>query len=403
MKKILILSYLLIQFSFGTHAQRKAIRGVWVPAPRFTSVLHSYQNIQEFVDLLDSLHFNSIYLVSYSQSQTIYPSQVLQAYTKVQNLAETSLLSPYMKDYDRPLKSPSQDPVADLIRIAHQHQIKVFFWFEYGFMGDIKPITEENLIYAHHPEFLGRANNGQPASYHQKDYYFNAYDPQVQNYLLQLIKEGIQRYPDVDGIQGDDRLPAMPINSGYDPYTVHRYQLSHEGQAPPQDYRDKEWVKWRIDFLNQFAIKLYHQVKAINPHIMVSFAPNPYPWSKENLMQDWPQWVADGVCDLLAVQCYRYSAEAYKSTVEEALTYAKKSNPHQLFASGIILMEGGKAKMTPALLKEQIGINRSLGIQNEIYFYNEALHDEALKNVFKVIYPNKIPFPIPQSIRNLNH
>jgi uncharacterized lipoprotein YddW (UPF0748 family) len=260
-------------------------------------------------------------------------------------------------------------------------------------MGDTKPITKENPLLANHPDWLGIGNENQPANYHNKDFYFNAYNPKVQDYLIKLIKEGIKRYPNVDGVQGDDRMPAMPKNSGYDVYTVSKYKKEHDGKAPPKDFEELSWVNWRINLLNNFGKKLYQKVKKENPNVMVSFAPNPYPWSKENLMQDWPQWISNGICDLLAVQCYRYNSEAYKSTVTEVLKHINENNPKQVFAPGIILMEGGKIKMSSDLLKEQININRSLGIEGEIFFYNEALNDKKIQAAFKELYPKKVVFP----------
>ena len=37
------------------------------------------------------------------------------------------------------------------------------------------------------------------------------------------ILEVVKNY-DIDGIQGDDRLPAMPAEGGYDAYTRNAYQ-----------------------------------------------------------------------------------------------------------------------------------------------------------------------------------
>ena len=393
-KKIWFLLFMITVLQVQAQQKNKeAIRGVWVPAPRFTKVLHTYENVQKFVGLLDSLNFNSIFLVSYAQTKSIYPSKVIKQYTGSKSLAETSMLFPYLKNYHQPLKSPTGDPVADLIRLAHQRKIKVFFWYEYGFMGDTKPITMDNPLLAKNPDWLGIANDGKPAAYHQKDFYFNAYDPKVQDYMIKIIQEGIKLYPEVDGVQGDDRLPAMPRNSGYDSYTVKRYQKEHQGKLPPQNYNDTAWVNWRIDILNQFGKRLYQAAHAIKSDIIVSFAPNPYPWSKENLMQDWPNWVKNNICDLLAVQCYRYNADAYKNTVSEALSYVKANNSKQLFAPGIILMEGSQIKMSTDLLKQQLKINRNLNINSEIFFYNEALNNKDIQSVFKEVYPYKVDFP----------
>lgn len=393
-KKICFFFLLFTSFNvLATHNKTKAIRGVWVPAPSHTNVLHTYENVQKFVETLDSLNFNAIFLVSYAESKTIYPSKVIQKYAGLNDIAQTSLLSPYLKNYNQPLKSPTSDPVADLINLAHKRDIKVFFWYEYGFMGDIKPLSVNNPLFANNPSWLGIRNTGEPAAYN-KDFYFNAYNPNVQTYLIKLIQEGIKLYPDIDGIQGDDRLPAMPKNSGYDAVTVARYKAAHNGNNPPQNFEDENWVNWRLKILNDFGKKLYQAAHQVKKNIIVSFAPNPFPWSKDNLMQDWPSWIENGFCDLLAVQCYRYNADAYKNTVTTVLSYVNKANPKQLFAPGIILMEGGKIKMSPDLLKEQIHINRSLGINSEIFFYNDALKNPEIKQVFIEIYTKKVDFPL---------
>ena len=260
-------------------------------------------------------------------------------------------------------------------------------------MGEGTPIASTNPLLAKNPHWLGINNEQQPANYNRHDYYFNSYNPSVQNFLIDLIEEALNLYPDLDGVQGDDRLPAMPRNSGYDTYTVSLYQAQHNGKLPPMDYNDKEWVGWRLDILNDFARRLYRSVKCISPDAMVSFAPNPYPWCEDNLMQDWPQWCKDGVCDLLAVQCYRYSEDAYRNTVLEVLNHIKMSRANSLFAPGMILMEGSNSKMTPELLLKQIKINRDLGLNGEIYFYNKALNNSKVQEVLKKVYTEKILFP----------
>lgn len=383
----LLLLGLYISLSGFSVNKTEGIRGVWVPAPRFTSVLHTHENVKRFVRQLNDLHLNSIFLVAYAETKTIYRSKVLLKHSTYQTIDEGYLLSQYAYE------SPTNDPVRDLIDEAHQAGIKVFFWFEYGFMGEGRPIAATNPLLAKNPHWLGINNQQQPANYNEHDYYFNAYNPAVQNFLIDLIEEALTLYPDLDGVQGDDRLPAMPRNSGYDTYTVSLYQAQHDGELPPLDYNDRKWVGWRLNLLIDFARRLYQSVKSINPQAMVSFAPNPYPWCEANLMQDWPQWCKDGVCDLLAVQCYRYSEETYLNTVSEVLEHIKANRAHVLFAPGMILMEGENSKMTPELLLKQIEINRELGLNGEIYFYNKALDNPAVQKTLKQIYTERLPFP----------
>lgn len=111
-------------------------------------------------------------------------------------------------------------------------------------------------------------------------------------------------------------------------------------------------MHWRLDILNLFSKRLYERVREKNPDVMISFAPNPYPWCEENLMQEWSQWRKKRICDLLAVQCYRYDADANRATVKEVLKHISASNSEQLFAPGMILMEGSNSKMSSELLSQ---------------------------------------------------
>ena len=59
--------------------------------------------------------------------------------------------------------------------------------------------------------------------------WLNGFDPEVQEFMISLFKEVIIGY-DVDGVQGDDRLPALPSIAGYEPYTVALYKKEHQNQ-----------------------------------------------------------------------------------------------------------------------------------------------------------------------------
>lgn len=385
--------FVLLCLMFFPLQAKAEVRGVWVPDPQYTDVLKSYRNVVDFVTMLDTLNFNSIFVVSYALNKTLYPSKVLLKNTNYTHIDSTSLLSPFYKTYNYPLKSPTGDPVRDLITEAHKRNIKVIFWFEFGFMADIKLATpQNNPILAKHPDWLGVGNDGKPANYNNADYYFNSFHPKVQKYLIDLIVESIRKYPDVDGIQGDDRLPAACINSGYDKLTLKRYKKEHNGKMPPQNYRDSAWVRWRLDMLNDFGARLYKKVKATQPNTMVSFAPNPYPWSKDNLMQEWPKWVSSGICDLLAVQCYRRDSLSYANTVKAAQAHIKlPANKKMGFTPGVLLMVSGQISDAEQV-KKQLLANRKLNTNGEILFYNEGLKSAAIQAVVKEIYHDKVDF-----------
>lgn len=392
-KQLAFLLFSLISLCNALQAKPE-VRGVWVPDPQYTDVLKSYKNVVDFVTTLDTLNFNSVFVVSYALNKTIYPSKVLLKNTNYVSIDSTCLLTPFLKTYNNPIKSTTDDPVRDLITEAHKRNIKVFFWFEFGFMADIKLATpQNNPILAKHPEWLGIGNDGKPANYNNHDYYFNSYNLKVQKFLLDLITEAIKKYPDVDGIQGDDRLPASCINSGYDKKTVKSYKKAHKGQSPPQNFKDSAWMRWRLDILNNFGKTLYNKVKATQPNVMVSFAPNPYPWCKDNLMQEWPQWVSSGICDLLAVQCYRRDSVAYANTVKAAQSHiGPLAGRKQLFAPGVLLMVSSEISDAQEV-KKQLLANRILNSDGEILFYNEGLRSPEVRKIIKEVYKEKAKFP----------
>ena len=53
---------------------------------------------------------------------------------------------------------------------------------------------------------------------------------------MSLIMEVVEKY-DIEGVQGDDRLPAMPSLAGYDNYTSALFKAKY-GKAPPTDYNE---------------------------------------------------------------------------------------------------------------------------------------------------------------------
>ena len=76
----------------------------------------------------------------------------------------------------------------------------------------------------------------------------------------QMMQEVIEGY-DVDGIQGDDRLPAMPVEGGYSEYTKELYRQENGGQDPTSIHIDPRWIQWRSNKLTQFGGQLYRMVK----------------------------------------------------------------------------------------------------------------------------------------------
>lgn len=376
LKSVFLFAFLLGTFFVGTMDTKlnpeKPTIGVWIAAPRHSSFFNSYENMKNGVNRLADQGINTIFLCAWAEHKTIFESQTLLKHSNYQSLKETSLFQ------DSKYSESSKDPVRDLIDLAHQKNMKVFFWFEYGFMSKwgAEPTAENDPLLAKQPHWKGLGNDGKGTNYNGTDYYYNSYHPEVQQFIIDLIAEAIDLYPDIDGIQGDDRLPASPANSGYDTWTIEAYQDAHNGKSPPLDYRDSEWFQWRLNILNAFAERMYHHIKS-KGNYNVAFSPNIYPWALENLMQDWPTWVKEGNVELLNVQCYRKTFKAYKQVIDDVVKQTEGYLDKNRISPGIILGIASQKMANPASLDSILAYNKKIGLQGQSYFYEKWLVSDS--------------------------
>lgn len=120
---------------------------------------------------------------------------------------------------------------------ARRVGLKVIPWFEYGFASSYN--LNGGILLQKKPQWAGRDRNGNLLQKNGFEW-LNALDPEVQEFLLNLVLEVVKNY-DVDGIQGDDRLPAFPCEGGYDGVTLTRYRQQFHCN-PPQNPKDRQWL-----------------------------------------------------------------------------------------------------------------------------------------------------------------
>ncbi len=306
------------------------IRGVWMTNVA-SGILFAPWGIPRALNQLAAMNFNTVYPVVWNRGQTFYRSKTLEKLTG-------QLIDPWIA-----LTHPKEDPLAEMVRVGHCQQLRVMPWFEYGFM-----VPMNSALVQQHPEWLTSRQNGSqqltegtfeagvgagsgtvvsgavkppkskglfsrllksgaPAQLG----WLNPMHPSVQGLLLGLVEEVIETY-DVDGIQLDDHF-SLPVEFGYDPYTVSLYAAEHQGQSPPNNPADPDWIRWRAGKLSKFMNILHARVKAKCPSCTVSISPNPAKFAYRFHLQDWRTWVSEGWVDELVVQVYRDDLERFES------------------------------------------------------------------------------------------
>jgi uncharacterized lipoprotein YddW (UPF0748 family) len=327
-------------------------RGVWLTNVD-SEALFSKSGLQEAVDRCARLGFNTIYTVTWNRGHTLYPSAVMEEAFGVR-------IDP---------KLEGRDPLKELIELAHAKDIKVVAWFEFGFASSYQE-ADGGYLLREKPHWAARDSAGQIVSKNGFQW-MNAFDPDVQDFVLSLVKEVVQNY-EVDGIQGDDRLPALPSLAGYDSLTVAAYKAEHDGQHPPRNHKDTAWVDWRANRLNDFMEHMSRELRAIDGDLILSFSPSIYPWSKFEYLQDWPTWIEKGWVDEICPQVYRYNIKDYRSALDAIVNEQVAPENHGLLAPGILLKVGNYVA-SDTLLRQMVAHNRSHGLQGEVFFFYEGL------------------------------
>ncbi|WP_375800791.1 glycoside hydrolase family 10 protein [Salinibacter sp.] len=351
------------------------LRGVWVTNVD-SDVLDSQANIEQAMTVLADHNFNVVFPVVWNDAATMYPSTVMDT------LIGRSIDPQY----------EGRDPLQELVKAAHENGLAVIPWFEFGFSSSYQ--AEGGPILDKYPSWAARNRNGELVTKNGFDW-MNGYKPAVQDLLMDLVLEVVRNYK-VDGIQGDDRLPANPVEGGYSDYTKTLYRSEHDGQNPPSNPRNEAWKEWRADKLSDFGRRLYDKVKAVDSSLVVSWAPSPYPFGYNEYLQDWPAWINRGFTDLVHPQVYRRDVSEYKSFLATQRADEAGWNADKVlgFYPGV-LMKVGDYRMTPEELKEVILTNRRRGIDGEVFFFYEGLHenDGALADVLKSCYSESADLP----------
>lgn len=358
--------------------QEEGIRGVWLTNVA-SNVLDSRENIARAMQLLSELNFNTVFVVAWNKTQTPHPSDVLN-----------EILEP-LEDQDFETRfDPDRDVLQEVIEEAHARDLKVIAWFEYGFASQYGATDGgRNTILKAHSDWESQDVDGNIAS-KNNFYWMNAFHPEVQQFITDLIVEVVENY-DVDGIQGDDRLPAVTSTSGYDTFTVEKYKAENNGENPPKSSTNSKWLKWRSNILSDYAEKLYHAVKEVDPNCLVTFSPSPYPFAYTQYCQDWPTWIERGVVDVISPQLYRRDRNGlnvYKHLFNTNLAYAE--NNRSIYYPGVLLRIDNYVPSDEYLV-EVIRFHREKEVNGEVFFFFEGV--KVKRKVFEAIYPGPALFP----------
>ena len=363
------------------------LRGVWITNVD-SQILFEKENIAAGMDYLAERGFNVIYPVVWNKGYTLHPSDVAEEAFGIRQ--------------DPIFAAENRDPLAEIIVEAHRVGIEVIPWFEYGFASIFGNPSGGHIIEAN-PHWASRDANGDIAN-KNGFYWMNALHPEVQQFMLDMIREVAENY-DIDGVQGDDRLPAMASEAGYSDFTKQLYRDEHDGNDPPAQFNQSDFLLWKADKLTTFAGELYRMVKNTDDRLIVSMSPSIYSFSLTEYLQDWPTWLDSSYVDIIHPQAYRYSVNDYRQVIRNMLGqqpfssqgYIQRFYRPQIFPG--VLIKAGSRFNGPDYVMDAIEFNRSYDLKGEVFFFYEGL-DEKNDFLGDSLRANKYQMPALPPHRN---
>ncbi|MGM3305919.1 glycoside hydrolase family 10 protein [Anabaena sp. WFMT] len=365
------------------------IRGVWLTNVA-SGVLFVPWGIERAINQLAALNFNTIYPVVWNRGYTFYKSDIAKNITgeKVQPLMN--------------LLHGNEDVLAKLVKLAKNKNLSVIPWFEYGLMT-----PPDSALAKLYPEWLTIGQKGLTSvdenlpeeidnGVFNRQVWLNPLHPQVQEFLKSLILEVVKNY-NVDGIQLDDHF-GMPVQFGYDDFTIELYQTEHLGKSPPSDPFDAKWMRWRADKITNFMTKINQEVKAIKPYAKISLSPNSQYFAYKYYLQDWENWVKKNLVDELILQVYRDDKKSFIAEIEKpAIKLALTKIPVSIGISTGTLT----SPVDIDSIKEKVQIVRDHNFLGFSFFYWESLWSymtpespQKRRKVFSEMFPTKAFKPL---------
>ncbi len=254
-------------------ASGQPIAGVWIAGPQHNRFWQSPASMREHMAAFKRGGRNTVYLACFNHGRSYWPSRLMQ---EVLGDGENGLIAPEFK---------GRDPLAEAIEAGAAHGIRVFAWLEFGFASHHRYSPYERTLLKVNPSWAALNREGKPVV--KNDFHWmNAFEPAVQGLLLSLCVELARNYPGLAGVQGDDRLPAQPVEGGYHEAVLAAFAKTNPSAAGLPADKDPAWVRFRGGLLTAWLGELRAAIKAARANCELSLAPSAYPFALFEYLQD---------------------------------------------------------------------------------------------------------------------
>ena len=310
------------------------LKGVWVRPTEATQ--------EQIITTLDKLRdngFNNVFLETYYHGKTIFPSKTMNKYGfTVQNELFEGI-----------------DPLKIWVEEAHKRGIKVHTWFQSFYVGNQNPKLNPTSILAQHPEWGNKTKKcadcegaTMSASEHN-GYFLDPANPNVQEFLLELITEIINEYHP-DGINLDYiRYPnSNPRNDmaawGFSEYARNDFKSSYGKDPIELTISDAYWYDWNVyrrNIITNFVRKVGELGKENKTYVSAVIFPD-LASALSTKQQDWRSWSSNGYIDGFTPLFLTYDSKMLASMMNDVMNI--KSTSTELYAGLFVTFMGGASE-----------------------------------------------------------
>lgn len=366
------------------------LKGVWIRPTYF-----SEDEIIKTIDKIYDAGIDNIFLETYYHGKTIFPSQTMTKYGFIRQ----------NEDY------VGFDPLRIWINEAHKRGIKVHIWFETFYVGNKPPETNAGYILAKKPEWANyqkKNADSDTIAYSVSEhngYFIDPANPEVQNFLYELLCEIITRYkPDginLDYIRYPQSLDTIYSNYdmsnwGYTKYARDEFFKMYGVDPIELKYTDPLWFQWRAYRCNKVT-SFVRRVSVLCRFNKIQITTVIFP--NRNLalntkMQDWKTWSMNNFVDGFTPLFLTCNDMTAINLMEEILR--NKSASTKLYAGLFVTFMNGSS----ADLIKQIHAARKYCLNGLIIFDYAHLTDYYVDTLTESVFkPNKKEVVITDTAR----
>lgn len=337
---------------------KNEFKGIWIRPTETTpeAIIDSIEKIQQS-------GIDNILLETYFHGKTIFPSKTMDNY---QFLNQNE-------------KFVGFDPLKVWVEEAHKRNMKVHIWFETFYVGNDNPAYYSKSILGVNPDWGNKTKrdfdslNAVPSLSEHGGYFLDPANPDVQEFLQDLLTEIIQTYHP-DGINLDYIRYPQSISSKYSGYDLSNWGYTEYArqefkklyckdpiEITPEDPLWSTWCRYRQDKITAFVLRISNLTKQNRTMLSTVIFPDRQK-ALEVKQQDWKTWSVLGYVDAFTPLLLTCDAKTASVMMQDVMKNKCKNT--NLYAGLFITFMDGSSED----LIRQIHEARKIGAKGIILF-----------------------------------